>query len=58
MSKPKKQAPNNGRNRQEKRAAARNPQPKRSDKPLWLRIFIIAIMVVMLLGFFIVPLLH
>ena len=58
MSKPKKQAPNNGRNRQEKRAAARNPQPHRSNKPLWLRIFIIAILVVMLLGFVIFPLMR
>ena len=58
MSKSKKQTPNNGRNRAEKRAAAHNPQPKKSSKPVWLRIMIVAIMVVMLLGFFIVPLMR
>lgn len=58
MSKSKNTAPNNGRNRAEKRAAAHNPQPKKSSKPVWLRIMIVAIMVVMLLGFFIFPLMR
>ena len=52
------ETPNNGRNRAEKRAAAHNPQPKKSNKPVWLRIMIVAIMVVMLLGFCIVPLMR
>ena len=58
MSKSKKTSPNNGRNRAEKRAAAHNPYPKKSQKPLWLRIVIIAALVVMVLGFFIAPLIR
>ena len=51
--------PNNGRNREEKRAAARNPQTaKKSNKPIWLRIVIVAALIVMVLGFVIAPLLH
>lgn len=58
MSKSKNTSQISGRNREEKRAAARSPQPKKSSKPLGLRIAIIVIMVVMLLGFFILPLLR
>ncbi len=54
-----KPAPNNGRNRQEKREAARKPQQtKKSNKPLWLRVVIIVALVVMVLGFCIAPMLH
>ena len=53
------QTPNNGRNRQEKREAARNPQTvRKSNKPLWLRIIIIAALIVMVLGFVVAPLIH
>ncbi|MBP0966410.1 MAG: hypothetical protein J5722_02140 [Oscillospiraceae bacterium] len=50
--------PNNGRNRQERREQARRPQQHRSDKPLWLRIVIVAVIAAMILGFFLVPLLR
>ena len=53
------QTPNNGRNRQEKREAARNPQAvRKSNKPIWLRIIIIAALIVMVLGFVVAPLIH
>ncbi|MBP0989445.1 MAG: hypothetical protein J6S92_14385 [Oscillospiraceae bacterium] len=56
---PARPAPNNGRNRQEKREAARRPQQtKKSNKPLWLRIVIIAALIAMVLGFVIAPLIH
>ena len=58
MSKSKKKSAANGRNRQEKRAAAHNPHPKKSQKPIWLRIVIIATLLVMLLGFIVFPLLR
>lgn len=54
----KQNKPNRGANRQQKRAAAKSPQRPTSAKPLWLRIAIVAIMVVMLLGFFILPLMR
>ena len=47
----------NGANRQQRRAEERAPQKKSSGKPMWLRILIIVIMAVMVLGFFLVPLL-
>lgn len=46
----------NGRNRAERRA---NPGGgSKSGKPVWLRIAIVAVMLIMLLGFFIVPLIR
>lgn len=48
-------APNSGRNRQERRAQARRPQQHKSNKPLWLRVVIVAIIGAMLLGFILVP---
>ena len=47
----------NGANRQQRRAEERAPQRKTSGKPMWLRVLIIVIMAVMVLGFFLVPLL-
>ncbi|MCQ2408646.1 MAG: hypothetical protein MJ065_09020 [Oscillospiraceae bacterium] len=47
----------NGANRQQRRAEERAPQRKSSGKPMWLRVLIIVIMAVMVLGFFLVPLL-
>lgn len=58
MSKYKNPSQINGRNRAEKREAARNPQQKKLSKPLALRIIIIIIMLVMLIGFFILPLIQ
>ena len=55
MSKQQKTLPNNGRNRQERRAQARRPQQHKSNKPLWLRVVIVAIIGAMLLGFILVP---
>ena len=49
---------NNGSNRQQKRAESRAPQRTTSHKPLWLRILIIVMLVVMVLGFFLFPLLR
>lgn len=57
-NKTNKQPQNNGRNREERRAAVHNPQAKKSSKPLALRIAIIVILVVMVLGFFILPLIR
>ncbi len=54
----KNTAPNNGRNRQERREQARRPQQHKSNKPLWLRIVIVAVIAAMILGFFLVPLLR
>ena len=49
---------NSGMNRQQRRNQERNPQQQsKSSKPLGLRILIIAVFVVMLLGFVILPLL-
>lgn len=48
----------NGMNRQQRRNQERNPQQQsKSSKPLGLRILIIAVFVVMLLGFVVLPLL-
>lgn len=58
MSQQKKNAQNAGANRQQKREQAKKPQPQRSSKPLWMRIAIIAVMVIMLIGFFLLPLLR
>ena len=57
MSKQQKKQPNNGRNRQERRAQERRPHTTSSGKPLWLRILIVGIIFAMLAGFFLVPLL-
>lgn len=54
----KQTQPNRGANRQQKRAEAKRPQRQTSDKPLWLRIAIVAVMAVILLGFFIMPLIR
>ena len=56
MSKSNK--PNPGVNRQQKRSEARRPPRQTASKPLWLRILIVAMLFVMLIGFFIVPLLR
>ena len=47
----------NSMNRQQRREEERNPRHSSSSKPLGMRILIIAIFVVMLLGFVIFPLL-
>lgn len=54
----KQSNPNAGANRQQRRAEAKRPPRQTSSKPLALRIAIIAVMAVMLLGFFILPLLR
>ena len=58
MSKQNKNVPNNSGNRQQRREQARKPQHHKTNKPLWLRIVIIAIIAAMILGFFLVPLLR
>ncbi len=55
---PKPKKPNPGSNRQQRRAQERNPYPRKSEKPTWLRVLIIAVLAIMILGFFILPLLH
>ena len=57
MSKQQKKLPNNGRNRQERRTQERNPRTSASNKPLWLRVLIVAIIGAILIGFCIAPLL-
>jgi len=57
MSKSNKK--NSGMNRQQRRQQERSPQQQsKSSKPLGMRILIIAVFVVMLLGFVILPLLN
>ena len=58
MSNQNKYTPNAGGNRKQRREQARRPQQHKSNKPLWLRIVIIAIIAAMILGFFFVPLLR
>ena len=57
---PEKELPNSGRNRAEKRAEAQGYIQRRSSssKPTWLRVLIIAVMVVMLLAVILPPLLR
>lgn len=50
-------APNNGRNRAEKRAQSQRPVPQKSSKSTALRVLILAIMFVLLLGMILLPLL-
>lgn len=52
------QKPAAGRNRAEKRLNTRKPQGQSSGKPMWIRIGILAILAVMFLGFFLLPLLR
>ena len=52
------QKPNSSGNRQQRRQQERNPQPHRASKPVGLRIAIVAVLLVMLLGFIIVPLIR
>lgn len=47
----------NGANRQQRRAEQRAPQKKTGGKPMWLRFMILAVLVIMVLGFFLIPLL-
>lgn len=54
----KQTRPNPGSNRQQKREQAKRPPRQTAAKPLWLRIAIIAMLLVMLLGFFLLPLLR
>ncbi len=45
-----------GVNRQVARLESQRPTHYKSSRPLWIRILIVVVMVVMVLGFFIVPL--
>lgn len=54
----KQSQPNPGANRQQKRAEAKRPPRHTLSKPMWLRVLIIVIMAVMLIGFFILPLIR
>lgn len=54
----KQTKPHSGANRQQNRAQTKQPQRQTASKPLWLRIAIIVMLIVMLLGFFILPLLR
>ncbi len=54
----KQQKPATGRNREEKRLNTRNPRSQSAGKPMWLRIVILAILAVMFLGFFLLPLIR
>lgn len=54
----KQTKPNSGSNRQQKRAETKRPPRQTAAKPLWLRITIIVMLLVMLLGFFLLPLLR
>jgi len=59
VTRAEKDAPNNGRNRAEKRIQAQSAGSRpTSSKPTWLRILIIAVMAVMLLGLIIPPLMR
>ncbi len=54
-----KDTPNSGVNRAQKRAQAQGGySPRKSPKPTWLRVLIIAVMVVMLLAVILPPLLQ
>lgn len=48
----------NGRNRAEKRANAKNKSRKSAEKPMALRIAILAVLAALLIGFFLLPLLR
>ena len=48
--------PNNGRNRQERRAQTRNPRTSTASKPTWLRILIVAVIAAIFIGFCLAPL--
>ena len=52
------QKPNSGGNRQQRRQEERRPQHHSASKPIGLRIAIVAVMLIMLLGFVIVPLIR
>ena len=58
MSKQTAKAPNSGANRQQRREQIRNPRPQKSSKPTWLRILIVALIAVLIIGFFLAPLLR
>ena len=45
-------------NRKQRREQERRPAKTGSSKPMWLRVAIVAVMLVMLLGFFILPLIR
>lgn len=55
-SNPKK--PNPGANRQQRRSQERNPYPAKSAKPTWLRVLILVVLAVLIIGFFLLPLLR
>lgn len=48
----------NGRNRAEKRANARNKNKKSAEKPVAMRIAILAVLAALMIGFFLLPLLR
>ena len=47
-----------GGNRQQRRDNSYTPYKKSAGKPMWLRVLIIVMLGVMLIGFFLVPLLR
>ncbi len=58
QSRAEKEQPNNGRNREEKRAQAQRTPQKHSSRPTWLRVLILVMLAVMVLGFVLLPLLR